>query len=262
MRAGSLYGKLRVSEHATASALGAAAANEFVTIVTGVLDERNTTSVIFASGNSQLSFIESVRASRDLDWRRITVFHLDEYLGMASDHPGGMRRWMQSHLLAYVEPCAFMGIKGEALDPAKELRRYATLLEEYNPAVCVAGIGENGHLAFNEPPADFATRMLLHTVVLSKESQRQQVGEGHFATLEETPKCAISLTIHAMLRPEHLLVVVPELRKAAAVKAALDGPVTPDCPASILKTVEHAHLYLDNDSASLLGTRTERRGCS
>lgn len=251
----SVYGKLRVSEYRTARELAAAAADEFVSLITGALDERDTASVILATGNSQLGFLEALRTSSDLDWQRITVFHMDEYLGMDSAHPGSMRSWMQRHLLAYVQPRAFMGIRGEAVDPEKEIAGYTALLEKSNPVICVAGIGENGHLAFNDPPADFGTQLLLHTVELSEESRTQQVGEGHFGTLQETPKRAISLTIHALLRPDHLLVVVPELRKATAVKAALDGPLTPECPASILKTVEHAHLYLDQASASLLAAR-------
>jgi len=116
----------------------------------------------------------------------------------------------------------------------------------------VLGIGENGHLAFNDPPADFDTSKMIHIVTLDERSRLQQVGEGYFATLDEVPKQAVTLTVPALLRPPHVLAVVPEARKAPAVKAALEGPVTPDCPASILRTMPHVTLYLDRDSASLL----------
>jgi glucosamine-6-phosphate deaminase len=135
------------------------------------------------------------------------------------------------------------------------MERYAVLLEAEQPVACIMGIGENGHLAFNDPPADFSTRRMIHVVTLVESCRQQQVGEGHFARLEEVPRQAISLTVPALLMPRHILVIAPEARKAAAVRAALEGPITPECPASILRTAPHAQLYLDQDSAALLGTR-------
>ena len=144
------------------------------------------------------------------------------------------------------------GIRGDAPDVAAELARYTALLEEYKPVVCVLGIGENGHLAFNDPPADFTTSQTIHVVNLDETCRRQQVGEGHFAGLDEVPRQAISLTVPALLRPAHVMGLVPEARKARAVQAALEGPVTEHCPASILRTQAHVKLYLDRDSAALL----------
>jgi glucosamine-6-phosphate deaminase len=132
------------------------------------------------------------------------------------------------------------------------MKRYKNLLREFPPDICVMGIGENGHLAFNDPPADFETKEVIHVVNLDSRCRMQQVNEGHFATLDDVPTRAISLTVNALLDVKRALVVVPELRKARAVKAALQGPVTPDCPASILRTKPNVTLYLDRESASLL----------
>ncbi len=132
------------------------------------------------------------------------------------------------------------------------MARYAALLHEHKPDACVLGIGENGHLAFNDPPADFQTDQALAVVTLDDACRRQQVGEGHFGAMDEVPRQALTLTVPALLAPAHVLVVVPEKRKAVAVQRALEGPVSPDCPASILRTNSHVHLYLDRDSASLL----------
>lgn len=136
-----------------------------------------------------------------------------------------------------------------------ELERYGALLAAQPPVACVMGIGENGHLAFNDPPADFTTARTIHVVTLAESCRQQQVGEGHFARLEDVPREAISLTVPALLAPQHVLVIAPEARKAAAVRAALEGPLTPDCPASILRTAPHARLFLDHASAALLETR-------
>jgi glucosamine-6-phosphate deaminase len=159
---------------------------------------------------------------------------------------------MQENILQHVTPKAFHGVRGDHEPVEEELERYAGLLRELDPAICVMGIGENGHLAFNDPPADFETQDLIRVVDLDEACRSQQVGEGHFASLDETPHQAMTLTVHALLRPNTVLVLTPEKRKAKAVKAAIEGPVTPLCPASILQTQPQAHLYLDQESSSLL----------
>jgi glucosamine-6-phosphate deaminase len=146
----------------------------------------------------------------------------------------------------------FYGIQGDAPDVEAEMARYATLLEEHQPVACVLGFGENGHLAFNDPPADLSTQKAIHVVTMAQTARLQQVGEGHFATLDDVPRQAVTLTVPALIRPDHVLAVVPETRKAQAVKDALEGPVSPDCPASILRTLSHVKLYLDPDAASLI----------
>jgi glucosamine-6-phosphate deaminase len=246
------YSKLDVSIAASNDELGEAAAEAFASAVRSALQVKDEIAVILATGNSQLSFARAVRERDDIDWSRITVLHMDEYLGMSEDHPASFRRWMQENILQHVTPKAFHGVRGDHEPVEEELERYAGLLRELDPAICVMGIGENGHLAFNDPPADFETQDLIRVVDLDEACRSQQVGEGHFASLDETPHQAMTLTVHALLRPNTVLVLTPEKRKAKAVKAAIEGPVTPLCPASILQTQPQAHLYLDQESSSLL----------
>ena len=247
------YDRLPVAVYDANEDLGAAAAGDLAAILARTIAERGEAAVILATGNSQLAFLRALRGRADVDWQRVRVLHMDEYLGMDERHPASFRRYLREQLVDAVRPLAFYGIAGDAPDAAAELRRYAGLLAEHAPAACVLGIGENGHLAFNDPPADFGTGEAIHVVALDEACRRQQVGEGHFPSLEAVPTHAISLTVPALLRPPHVLAVVPEARKAPAVRAALEGPVTPACPASILRTAAHARLYLDRDSAALLG---------
>ena len=232
--------------------LGVAAAAAVAPVLRDELKRRSEASLIVATGNSQLTFIHALGAIEDLDWDRISVFHMDEYIGMSESHPASFRRYIRENLVDRVAPRAFFGMDGDADDLADEIDRYSKLLREHKPVACVMGIGENGHLAFNDPPADFQTSATVHVVNLDAACRRQQVGEGHFRTMADVPQQALSLTVPALLRPRHVFVVAPELRKAQAVRAALRGPVTPACPASILRTCSHARLFLDADSASLL----------
>lgn len=249
------YGELDVSILPTNEELGRMAAEDFADLVAKELADRDEIGVILATGNSQLSFIRSVVERDDIDWSRITVLHMDEYIGMHEDHPASFRRWMRERVAEIVPLKAFHGVRGDHVPVEEEIARYSSLVQELEPSICVMGIGENGHLAFNDPPADFETTELAHVVELAETARAQQVGEGHFASLEETPTHAISLTVHALLRPGHVMVLTPEARKANAVKEALEGPVTPQCPASILRTQPHAHLYLDGESSALLRAR-------
>ncbi len=233
-------------------ALGQRAAADLATIIARAIAERNLASIILATGNSQLSFMRALRELAGIEWNKVVVFHMDEYLGMSADHPASFPRYIREKLTDVVHPRAFYPIRGDAPDVEAELERYASLLRQYPPDACVLGIGENGHLAFNDPPADFETDKLIHIVELDERCRMQQVGEGHFASLDDVPRRAISLTVPALLSARQVLGVVPEARKAEAVKAALEGPVTPYCPASILRTQPHVTLYLDRDSASLL----------
>jgi glucosamine-6-phosphate deaminase len=177
---------------------------------------------------------------------------MDEYEGMDDTHPASFRRWMYEKLLTFADVKEFYGVRGDHVPVEEEVARYTKLLLELEPTICVMGIGENGHLAFNDPPARFDTDELVHVVRLDAQCRAQQVGEGHFPSLADTPGSALSLTVPALLRPAKVLVLAPERRKAAAVRAALEGPVTEDCPASVLTTVGHATLYLDAESAGEL----------
>jgi len=234
------------------SKLGQKAADDFAELLTRTLEDRGKAAVILATGNSQLTFFSALQAQKGVPWDKVSVFHMDEYLGMSDQHPASFPRYIREKLVDVVHPAAFYPILGHAPDVESELKRYANLLRDLRPDICVLGIGENGHLAFNDPPADFQTPELIHVVNLDLKCRMQQVGEGHFLKLEDVPKRAITLTVPALLSVKHVLAVVPEARKAAAVKAALEGQITPDCPASILRTHPHVTVYLDRESAALL----------
>lgn len=246
------YGRMPVEIYDSNQAMGSAAARDLAEILRRAVAQQRAASVIVATGNSQLSFFEALRGEQHVPWSRINVFHMDEYLGMSAVHPASFRGFIREKLTDVVGPRAFYGIRGDAENVGAELDRYASLLRNHEPIACVLGFGENGHLAFNDPPADFDTERLIQVVTLAQSARRQQVGEGHFRTLDEVPERAITLTVPALLERPHILAVVPEKRKARAVHDALEGPVTPDCPASVLRMVDHARLYLDRDSSSLL----------
>lgn len=232
--------------------LGQRAADDLAVLLSQIMDEQGRAAVILATGNSQLTFFSALRAQKGISWGRVNVFHMDEYLGMSEQHPASFARYIREKLVDFIHPAGFYPIRGDSSDVRSELKRYTNLLREFRPDVCVLGIGENGHLAFNDPPADFQTKEVIQVVNLDHKCRMQQVGEGHFLTLGEVPKRAITLTVPALLAVKNVLAVVPEARKAPAVKAALKGPVTPDCPASILRTQSHVTMYLDCESASLL----------
>jgi glucosamine-6-phosphate deaminase len=232
--------------------LGQRASDDLAVLLSQIIDEQGRAAIILATGNSQLTFFSALRAQKGILWDKVNVFHMDEYLGMSDRHPASFARFIREKLVDFVQPAGFYPIRGDSSDVRSELKRYTNLLREFCPDVCVLGIGENDHLAFNDPPADFQTKEVIHVVNLDHKCRMQQVGEGHFLTLGDVPKRAITLTVPALLAVKHVLAVVPEARKAAAVKAALKGPVTPDCPASILRTQSHVTMYLDRESASLL----------
>lgn len=246
------FDQIAVTIYETSEELGRAAARELGAILARAIDARGDAAIVLATGNSQLPFFQALRDRPEIRWDRITVLHMDEYLGMDERHPASFRRYLRERVVDVFHPRAFHGIAGDAPDPEAEAERYAALLLAHDPVATVLGIGENGHIAFNDPPADFTTERLVHVVELDQACRSQQVGEGHFATLDDVPRRALSLTVPALLRPPHVLAIVPERRKAGAVRAALEGPLTPDCPASILRTRPQVRMFLDRDSASLL----------
>ena len=249
------FDRLPVEVHPTNAALGRAAGEAAAKILRAAIAKRDLANLIVATGNSQLSFYEALREQGGIDWQKVTMFHMDEYVGMSPDHPASFRRYLQEKIVSFVHPSAFHGVMGDAPDTQQECERYAGLLRAHPADLCCLGIGENGHLAFNDPPfARFDDPVWAKIVKLDDTSRRQQVGEGHFATLDEVPTHAITLTIPALLAARQVLAIVPEQRKAPAVRAALTGPITTECPASILRTSAHARLFLDAESASLLPT--------
>ncbi|MSW09788.1 MAG: glucosamine-6-phosphate deaminase [Actinobacteria bacterium] len=246
------YGDLAVTILDSNEALGKRAAQDFAVATQNALKNKSEISIILATGNSQLSFVNALYERSDIEWSKISVFHMDEYLGIDDKHSASFFRWMHERIELKLKPKAFYGIRGD-VPAAEEIARYTELLQKNKPSICVMGIGENGHVAFNDPPADFSTKELIKIVELDDMTCRlQQVNEGHFASLEDMPLQALTLTVRALLDPETVLVLTPESRKAQAVKDSLEGPLTPTCPASILKTAPNAHLYLDQDSSALL----------
>jgi glucosamine-6-phosphate deaminase len=246
------YDGLTTRLYADGAALGLAAADDLATILKTAAHAKGEASVIVATGNSQLRLMEALSRRDDIPWSQVRVFHMDEYCGMSDDHPASFRLYIRRNLTDHVHPLAFHGLAGDAADLNVEMARYAALLRQHPADVCVMGIGENGHLAFNDPPADFETTATVHIVTLDLACRRQQVGEGHFRTIDDVPRQAMTLTVPALVAPPHLLVVVPEERKAEAVRSSLEGSITPMCPASILRRQPRAVLYLDPGSASLL----------
>ena len=221
--------------------------------LTDVLARKGSAAVILATGNSQIKFLEQLIALGGMDWSRITLFHMDEYLGIDGNHPASFRRYMRERVEQRVKPKAFNYLEGDAALPLNECARYARLLEAQPIDLCCLGIGENGHLAFNDPPvADFHDPHKVKLVQLDPACRQQQVSEGHFPNLAAVPPYAFTLTIPALCLAEKMLCIAPEKRKAKAVFDALRGPVSTACPASFLRKQAQATLFLDSDSASLL----------
>lgn len=247
------YDRLPVHIYAGADSAGRAAARAALQILREAIRQRGEANVILATGNSQLSLMAAFREATDVRWSAVRVFHMDEYLGVPGTHPASFVRYMRDQLVDAVQPLAFFPIRGDGQDPEEECRRYEALLRQYPADLCCLGIGENGHLAFNEPgAADFHDSRWVRVITLDERSRRQQVGEGHFPHLDAVPRQAITLTIPALLSARRVIVTAPEARKAQAVREALLGPVSNACPASILRTCDHAELFLDRDSAALL----------
>ena len=206
-----------------------------------------------ATGNSQIDFVDALVRQRDIDWRKVEAFHMDEYIHISQDHPSSFRHWLRTRFEEKVKPAKMHYIDGEAADPAQEIARYSRLLAQGPLDTAFVGFGENGHIAFNDPPtADFDDPAMLKVVTLDHASRQQQVGEGHFKDLDSVPRQAITVTCSGLFRAATWVCCVPEKRKAQAVRAALEGPITSACPASLVRRHPHTFIFLDRDSSSLL----------
>ncbi len=234
-------------------AMARAAADRAASVIGEAVERKGVAHAMFATGNSQIEFIgELVGRTPDVPWADVVVFHMDEYVGLGPDHPASFQRWIRQRIVEPTRPRSAHYIDGLA-PPDAECDRYARLLAEYPLDLCCLGIGENGHLAFNDPPvADFDDAVDVKVVALDPGCRRQQVNEGHFATDADVPERAVTVTIPALLRAGTVLAVVPEARKAEPVRAALEGPVSTSCPASILQHTPHAVVLLDADSGRRL----------
>lgn len=231
------------------------AAAEAAASLRAAIATRGEANVMLATGNSQLLFLVELVGMAGIEWDRVRAFHMDEYVGLSAWHSASFQRYMRERVAANLPVMEFHYLAGDAPDPEAEAARYEALLRANPLDLCCAGIGENGHLAFNDPPvADFDDPRDVKVVALDEASRRQQVGEGHFATIDDVPTHAITVTIPALLRAHRVLVIVPEARKAKPVHDALYGPITTACPASTLRRQANATLYLDPESSALLAS--------
>lgn len=244
---------LAVQVYASFDDMAAAAALAVATHLRETLSRQEQAAVILASAASQEKFLEVLTGLADIDWSRVTLFHMDEYLGISAEHPASFRRFLRERVEEKVRPKVFHYVQGDTPLPLDECARYTALLRAQPIDLCCLGIGENGHVAFNDPPvANFLDPHMIKLVRLDTACRQQQVGEGAFPTLEAVPQYAFSLTVPALCAARKMICVVPEKRKAQAVRNALHGPVSTACPASILRRQAHCTLFLDPDSASLL----------
>jgi glucosamine-6-phosphate deaminase len=242
-----------VAVHPDVEAMARAAAGEARDVMQAAADARGVVHAMFATGNSQLAFVRALVEGTDgVPWSDTIVFHMDEYVGVGPDHPAGFQRWIRERIVEPARPKAAYYVEGVG-DAEAECARYTDLLRTHPLDLCCLGIGENGHLAFNDPPvADFDDPLDVKVVELDAACRRQQVNEGHFPDADAIPSHAITVTIPTLLRAGRVLAVVPEARKAEPVRDALTGPVSTRCPASALRTITHATIHLDPGSASLL----------
>jgi glucosamine-6-phosphate deaminase len=236
----------------TKAEMAGAAAGRAAAAIRQALAVRGRAHVIAATGASQFEFLDALVQAPDIDWARTVFFHLDEYVGLPETHPASFRRYLKERIVARVHPGAFHFLEGDAPDPQAEARRVGAILVRHPIDVAFVGIGENGHLAFNDPPADFAASEPYLVLELDEACRRQQLGEGWFPRLEDVPRRAISMSIPQILKSAEILCIVPDARKAQAVRDCLEGPVTPQHPASALQGHARTSVFLDDPAASLL----------
>jgi glucosamine-6-phosphate deaminase len=233
-------------------AMGAHAAAHGAELVRAAIASRGAANIIVATGSSQFEMLDALAHGEGIDWRRVTGFHLDEYVGLPFDHPASFRLYLWQRFVSRlpVPIRAFHFLSGEG-DCRAECHRVGEILKQHPIDVAFVGIGENGHLAFNDPPADFETTEPYIVVELDEACRRQQLGEGWFPTMDDIPRQAISMSIRQIMASRAIICTVPDERKAVAVRNALRGPVTPDVPASILQQHSATTVYLDEAAASL-----------
>ena len=234
-----------------------AAAARAASALRAAIAEKGEARAIAATGASQFEFLDALTTAGGVDWGRVEMFHLDEYVGLPDTHPASFRRYLRERIVQRVHPRAFHFLAGDAPDAAAECRRVGALVGRAPIDAAFVGIGENGHLAFNDPPADFETEEPYLVVALDEACRRQQLGEGWFPGLDDVPRQAISMSIRQILKAREILCVVPDARKAKAVSECLEGEVSPLHPSSILQTHPATTVYLDRDSAARL-----RRGAA
>lgn len=249
-------GTANVSIYPSLEELGLAAATRAADIITAAIRRSGRGRVIVATGNSQLPLITAL-VKQPIDWAAVEVFHMDEYVGLPVSHPATFRHWIKTRVEDAVHPLKTNYLMGDAVDLQAEMDRYVELLSSAPIDLAFVGIGENGHIAFNDPGvADFNDPLTVKRVLLDEPCRRQQAGEGHFPDVASVPSEALTITCPGLFRAEAWVCSVPEARKAQAVRNSLEGPVSEACPGSLLRQHPNTYLYLDSESASLLSERS------
>ena len=240
---------INISE--TKAEMAGKAAEKGASLILKALEEKGSANIILATGASQFELLGELLKA-DIDWKKVTVFHLDEYIGLPVTHPASFRKYLKERFADLANPGVFHYVNGDSGDAHGECERLGKIIVHHPIDVAFVGIGENGHLAFNDPPADFETDQPYLVVDLDEACRRQQMGEGWFPDLEDVPRQAISMSIMQIMKSKSIICTVPDRRKAAAVKNTLEGAVTNMVPASILKQHPATWLFLDREAASLL----------
>jgi glucosamine-6-phosphate deaminase len=243
---------MQVKTYVDRRTMSLAAARHAARLLAEAVERKGHARIVAATGASQIEFLEALVGMPGIRWSLVEMFHLDEYVGVSDSHPASFRRYLRERIVERVRPRVFHLLAGDAADPAAECRRVGALLARAPIDVAFVGIGENGHLAFNDPPADFETEEPYLVVELDEACRRQQLGEGWFKSLDDVPRRAISMSIRQILKAREILCIVPDARKAKAVSECLEGAVSPLHPSSILQTHAATTVYLDRDSAALL----------
>jgi glucosamine-6-phosphate deaminase len=233
--------------------LGRAAAEQAAVAIRRAITERGNARIVAATAASQLEFLDALTKAPGINWSKVEAFHLDEYIGLSVTHPGSFRKMLLEQLVGKTGITNYHLLDGDVVDPLEVVRRVGKELASKPVDIAFLGIGENGHIAFNDPPADFETEQPYIIVSLDEACRQQQVGEAWFADISQVPKRAISMSARQILKAREILAVVPGPRKAQAVKACFESAISPMAPASILRTHPNATVYLDKDSAALLG---------
>jgi len=242
-----------------ADSLASAAAEQAAAAIKNAIAERGHCRVILATGTSQFAFLEKLTTTPGIDWKKVEAFHLDEYVGLPATHPASFRQILLERVIHKTGVAKYFFIPAEASNLSAAIREVNAQLTSAPIDLAFVGIGENGHIAFNDPPADFETEEPYIVVELDEPCRRQQVGEGWFSDIAQVPRRAISMSPRQIMKAREIVAVVPDKRKAAAVKLCLEGEVRPEAPASILRTHPNAALYLDEESAALLSEEVQSR---
>jgi len=241
---------MEINIYNTKETMGKAAAEKAAEILKDAINRKGEANFVIATGASQFDFLENLVQISSIDWSKTTMFHLDEYVGLPENHPASFRKYLKDRFISKVHPGNFYFVKGDAPDPQQECERLNEIISQKEIDVSFVGIGENGHLAFNDPPADFDTEKPYIGVQLDEACRKQQLGEGWFKSLDDVPKRAISMSVKQIMKSKHIICTVPDKRKAQAVKDCFKGEnISPDCPASILKKHENCFIFLDEQSS-------------